>query len=132
MTATTGLVVWEAIVIVAGGLVGGAAALTVMAKIPPGAWLFRWLVLAPSRQFLRSVLDTEVPEVVRLTIDRELTDRLHPMAAAIDRIDDAVNHVPPGQPTLRERVDTIDRHLPEIRGELAVIRDMVRALAERP
>lgn len=121
------VVVWESVVVVAGGLVAGAVGLSVLAKVPGGRWLFRRLVSDPIRDIVRAVVDAEVDPAVERSVAAHLT----PIEGKIDQINHAVNNVGPGAPVLKERVGNLERGQEEIHGQLVIVRDMLKELVGR-
>ena len=121
------VVVWESVVVVAGGLVAGAVGLSVLAKVPGGRWLFQRLVADPMRELVRAIVDAEVDPAV----ERSVADHLAPLETKVDQINHAVNNVGPGAPPLKDRVGNLERGQEEIHGQLVIVRDMLKELVGR-
>jgi len=135
MIGNSGLVAWQALVIVAGGIVAASVALSVLAKVPGGRWLFARLVADPLREVVREVLESDVSDVVDEEISTRLADvgdRLTDLAAAVEQVNVAVNHVTPGTPPLKDRVAGLEAGQGRIEGQLSVIRDVMERLVSRP
>lgn len=124
----TQVVVWESVVVVAGGLVAGAVGLSVLAKVPGGRWLFEQLVAEPIRGIVHAAVDERVDEATEAKVD----DKLGALEAKVDQINRAVNNVGPGAPPLKDRVGSLEHGQERIFGQLLVVREMLETLVGRP
>jgi hypothetical protein len=131
VVASDGLVVWESLAVVSGGIVAAAVALGGLAKAPGGRWLFRRLVADPLRDLVAELVDQEVHVAVEVSVDQHLDDRLAPLVEAVEQINVAVNHVGPGAPQLKDRVAAIERSQQRIEGQLTVVREIVERIVGR-
>ena len=122
------VVVWESVVVVAGGLVAGAVGLSVLAKVPGGRWVFEHLVAQPIRELVHSAVDERVDETVERTLDGKMAG----IEAKVDQINHAVNNVGPGAPLLKDRVASLESGLERVHGQLTVVREMLETLVGRP
>ncbi len=128
MIATEGVVVWQAIAIVAGGMIGGAVGLTALAKIPGGRWLYRHLVAEPIREIVHAAVDERVDGTAERVIDGKLAE----IERKIDMVNHAVNNVGPDAPPLKDRVGSLEHGQERMYGQLTVVREMLETLVGRP
>jgi hypothetical protein len=120
--------VWQSVVVVAGGLIGGAVGLAALAKIPGGRWLFQHLVADPVRDIVHAAVDERVDE----TVERVLDGKLVGIETKVDQINHAVNNVGPDAPPLKDRVGALEHGQERMYGQLTVVREMLETLVGRP
>lgn len=120
--------VWQAILIVGGGLVAGALALSAIAKLPGGRWLFQRLVADPVRDTVKGIITVELGEHVERSVESHLDAKLEPICVTVRQINDAVNNVGPNTPRLRDRVANLESGQEHIKGQLEVVTTMLDSL----
>lgn len=136
--ASSSVVLWQAFGLLVGSIVAAVTALSVLAKIPGGRWLFQRLVSDPAEEVVREVVDEEIRVAVERSVETHISEKLKPIESKIDQINHAVNNVGPGAPPLKSRVGKLEqgqeamhRQLSSMDGKIEVTIDMLKELVGR-
>lgn len=144
MIAAEAFTVWQAIAVVGGGTVAGALALTALANIPGGRWIYRQLVLEPMTRFVERRVDVKVTNAIGLERDalraelhQQVSECVAPIRTQVHAINLAVNNVE-GRAPIKDKVHAIQQDVSELRtevaaaaGKLDTLTGMVESLVRR-
>lgn len=129
---------WQSWAVTGGSIVSAVVILSILAKVPGGRAVFRFLVADPVARWMDARMDAKITSAVGLQADtveanvqQHVTAALEPFDRKIDQINHAVNNVEPGTPPIKERVHRIELGQQVTDAKIDTLTVMVESLVQR-